>query len=102
MYGIIKTSVDGISKLLQCLKRSLDTKEDDELCSCDLWDDKHAIVCKAITVLCFWGRVRVFAIGVGLGCLQILLVSMALLLPMFLSLPPGGPPGASSIDADMQ
>jgi hypothetical protein len=53
MYHVIKASVNGESKLQQCLNLSCYKKKVARFVSCDLWNDnnKHALVSKAIAVL---------------------------------------------------
>jgi hypothetical protein len=50
MYHVIKASVNGESKLQQCLNLSCDKKKVARFVSCDLWNDKHALVSKAIAM----------------------------------------------------
>jgi hypothetical protein len=50
MYDVIKASVIGESKLQQCLNLSCDKKKVVRFVSCDLWNDKHALVSKAIAM----------------------------------------------------
>jgi hypothetical protein len=50
MYDVIKASVNGESKLQQCLNLSCDKKKVARFVSCDLWNDKHALVSKAIAM----------------------------------------------------
>jgi hypothetical protein len=50
MYHVMKASVNGESKLQQCLNLSCDKKKVARFVSCDLWNDKHALVSKAIAM----------------------------------------------------
>jgi hypothetical protein len=50
MYHVIKASVNGESKLQQCLNLSCDKKKVARFVSCDLWKYKHALVSKAIAM----------------------------------------------------
>jgi hypothetical protein len=50
MYHVIKASVNGESKLQQCLNLSCDKKKVARFVSCDMWNDKHALVSKAIAM----------------------------------------------------
>jgi hypothetical protein len=58
MYDVIKASVNGKSKLQQCLNLSCDKKKVARFVSCDLWNDKHALDCVQ-------GDCHVFAEGLG-------------------------------------
>jgi hypothetical protein len=65
---------NGESKLQQCLNLSCDKQKVARFVSCDLWNDKHALVSKLL--LCFCRRLGAFAMH----------IRMVLML-MFLSLP---------------
>jgi CelD/BcsL family acetyltransferase involved in cellulose biosynthesis len=50
MYDVLKASVNGESKLQQCLNLSCDNKRVARFVSCGLWNGKHALVSKAIAM----------------------------------------------------
>jgi hypothetical protein len=50
MYDVIKASVNGESNLQQCLNLPCDKKKVARFVSCDLLNDKHALVSKAIAM----------------------------------------------------
>jgi hypothetical protein len=78
-YDVVKTSVNGDSKFQQCLNLSGDKKKvatTSRFVSCDLWNDKHGLVSKAIVVFLqkAWGIrkhcIQAYKRGSKGGCTQ--------------------------------
>jgi hypothetical protein len=72
MYNVIQASINGESKLQQCLNLSCDKKKVARFVFCDFWNDKHALLSKAIAMFFAEGA---FAMHISMVLLSLMFLS---------------------------